>query len=429
MQSSILPQDQVFWYLNAHDSKPLTQNLSTDVVIVGGGMAGLSAAQRFAQKGLSVVLVEKNYCGSGASGKSSGFITPDSELSLRHLMHLYGQKQAKELWDFVDSGVTFIKNNIETFDISCDYQVQDSLVVATSKSAFDDYTHKEYASRSACGYASTLYTPEQLPTVLGSTAYHGGIAYSGTFGINAYQYCQGMKKVLQNRGVQIYEETPALQIAQNVVKTPQATITAKYIIVCADRFIPFLGRLKQQIYHAQTFLMISSPLSNEQIKTIFPQNKYMVWDTDLLYQYYRVTGDNRLMLGGANLRYTFAKEEKHNNQRIIDKFKKYYAEKIPECPVTFEYIWPGLVGISKDLLPLAGRDATDSSIYYISAVAGLPWAAALGSYSAEHIINNETKFDHYFSPYRSVTLGPISQAILGTRLTFALSNLMQLRSL
>jgi len=87
-----MPQDQVFWYLNGGVTgvTPLMHDIACDVVVVGGGMAGLTAAQAFCAKGLSVVLIEKNYCGAGASGKSSGFITPDSELSLFELARIFG---------------------------------------------------------------------------------------------------------------------------------------------------------------------------------------------------------------------------------------------------------------------------------------------------------------------------------------------------
>jgi gamma-glutamylputrescine oxidase len=90
--------DTVFWYLNKPTITPLRQSLETDVVVVGGGMAGLTAAQAFAEKGARVVLLEKNFCGAGASGKSSGFITPNSELSLNDLATIYGLEVAHKLW-------------------------------------------------------------------------------------------------------------------------------------------------------------------------------------------------------------------------------------------------------------------------------------------------------------------------------------------
>ena len=56
----------------------------------------------------------------------------------------------------------------------------------------------------------------------------------------------------------------------------------------------------------QTFLGISQPLKPDQIKQIFPANPMMVWDTDLVYNYFRLTGDNRLLIGGGDVLYTYA---------------------------------------------------------------------------------------------------------------------------
>lgn len=426
--SSILPQDQVFWYLDTASIEPLRQDITTDVVVVGGGMAGLTAAQSFQEKGLDVVVLEKNYCGSGATGKSSGFITPDSELPLHAFERLYGGEQARQLWEFVTSGVAKIQDNIRTYNLACDYQEQDTLVVASTPGAFTSTICKEYDVRSRLGYESSLYSASELPSVLGSSAYHGGISYGGTFGMSAYRYCSGMKDVLRKKGVRIYEESPVFTIGEHEVVTPSAKVAAKYIIVCTDHLTPALGRLAGDVYHAQTFLMMSSPLSDAQITALFPHKKYMMWDTNLIYNYLRITGDNRLMLGGANLLYTYARQEKHNSGFLSQQLQNYCAKKFPDQTVTFEYMWPGLIGISKDLMPLAGRDTYQPHVYYIAAAAGLPWAAALGMYSAASIVDKETRFDHYFSPYRTFTIGPLLQTLLGTRLSFALSNFLRVGS-
>ncbi|MFA6066700.1 MAG: FAD-binding oxidoreductase [Candidatus Babeliaceae bacterium] len=427
--SSSLPQDQVFWYLNERNIQRLDRDIVTDVVVVGGGMAGLSAAQSFHKKGLKVALLEKNYCGSGASGKSSGFITPDSELPLRSLIDSYGAIEAKKIWELITSGVTLIKNNITEYNLDCDYQVQDTLVVANTQRAFVSALTAEHNARQQLQYASTLYTQDQLHTVIGSHGYMGAVTYADTFSIQGYRYCYGMKQVLQKNGVHIYEETPTIDIQDHIVKTPYATVRAEHIIVCTDHFTASLETFKNLIYHAQTFLTLSAPLSPEQIKKIFPERHFLVWDTDMVYHYYRLTSDNRLLLGGASLLYTYAQHEKHNNAYVMRKLSRYFNEKFASVDITFEYIWPGLIGISKDLFPVAGRDATMASVYYIAAAAGLPWATALGMYSAENIINNNNSFDHLLSPYRSFTLGPITQNILGTRLTFALSNFLTVGSL
>lgn len=424
-----LPQDQVFWYINRADIKPLTKDIITDVVVIGGGMAGLTAAHSFHKRGLKVVLLEKNYCGSGATGKSSGFITPDSELSLSDLVRIYGEAEGKKLWQFVESGVNTIRSTIEDYTIACDYQKQDTLVVASTKGAFNSSITKEHATRQQVGYESSLYTESELPTILGSCSYKGGISYGGTFGIHGYRYCSGLKTVLQELGVQIYEETPALAIQDHFVKTPLATVKAEHIIVCIDRFAHALENLYDKLYHVQTFLMLSAPLTQAQVKTIFPRDPYLIWDTDLIYHYFRLTGDNRIMVGGSDLFYSYASKETHNNTRMVQKLTNYFTKKFPQSDVQFEYIWPGLIGLSKDIFPLCGPDKTMPSVYYAVAAAGLPWAAALGTYSSEAILDKRNDLDIYLSPYRSFKLGRLTQRILGTKLTFALSNFLSVNTL
>jgi gamma-glutamylputrescine oxidase len=91
-------------------------------------------------------------------------------------------------------------------------------------------------------------------------------------------------------------------------------------------------------------------------------------------------------------------------------------------------MWPGLIGVSKDILPLAGRDQKDPSLYYVGACAGLPWAAALGRYAADALIDGRSEHDDTFSPYRSFKFGGALQTVLGNRLTFALSHVTTLNS-
>jgi gamma-glutamylputrescine oxidase len=426
----LYPQDQVFWYLNnPAEITPLTQDISTDILIVGGGMAGLTAAQAFQAQGRSVVLIEKNYCGAGASGKSSGFITPDSELSLFELEQMFGTETGNKIWKLIGVGVDVIRNNINTHKIECDYQEQDTLVLANTARAFKNDIEKEYKKRQESGYPSILYDRHHVRSVIGSEDYMGGISYGGTFGIHGYKYCLGMKQALQTWGVKIYEETPAITIQEKKVVTPHGTISADRIIVCTDRFEPAASTLWDKIYHVQTFLMMSSPLSDAQVAQIFPEKRYMVWDTDMVYQYFRLTGDNRLMLGGSDVFYTYAQSESHNNTHVAKKLINYCRKKFPSIAIEFEYIWPGLIGISKDVFPVAGFDEKMPSVYYIAGACGLPFAAALATHCADRIINNNTEFDAQLSPYRSFTLGSGIQRILGTRLTFALSNFLAVGSL
>lgn len=424
--SPLMPLDSVFWYLPDKPVKQLRGHARADVVIIGGGMAGLSAAQAFRKKGCSVIVLEKSFCGAGASGKSSGFITPDSEFSLGSFVERYGPGKARLLWEFVISGVDTIKSTIEQYEISCDYAVQDTLVVASTARDFTRLLVPEYESRMKLGYDSLLYP--DLTTILGSEGYHGGISYGNTFGINGYRYLQALKGHLEEQSVLIYEETPAISLEKQRVGTPYGEVRAQYVVLCMDRFTPDLGALKSEVYHVQTFLIASGKLTDRERSSIFPQRPYMVWDTDLLYQYYRITGDNRLLLGGATLTETYALKAHHESGALFAKLSSYWAAKFPQVTPQFQYMWPGLIGVSKDIMPLAGPDLHDTTRYYVAGAAGLPWAAALGAYSADVLLEGRSDLDDYFTPYRHFTFGPKIQRVLGTRLAFALSHLTSLKS-
>jgi len=98
----VTPFPRVYWYGQrprpTRALPPLTNDTKTEVVVVGGGVAGLACAQALNEQGRKVVLLEKESCGSGASGRSSGFITPDSEMELSDLVRNRGAERAKRLW-------------------------------------------------------------------------------------------------------------------------------------------------------------------------------------------------------------------------------------------------------------------------------------------------------------------------------------------
>jgi len=424
MKNRLNVKDQVFWYLQDGKAMPCAQDMQVDVVIVGGGMAGLSAAQAWHERGKKVVLLEQFHCGSGATGKSSGFVTPNAELSLTDFSDRYSPDAAFSIWNFISAGVENIRSNILQHEFECDYKPQDTLIVANSMKDMK-ILEIEHRNLEKIGYKTKLYDKKSIQSQVNSQGYVGGVKYENTFGMNGYHYCQQMKLHLESLGVLIFEETPVTAIEDHVVITDHAKITADYIVVCTDKFMPELGLLKQDVYHAQTFVMASQQLSDEQVKNMFPDTSLMVWDTDMIYKYFRMTGDNRLLLGGGDLISTYASKPTHDYAPIVKKLTNYMLKNFPSMDVKFEYVWPGLMGISKDIGPIAGPDKDKPYMYYIAAATGLPIAAALGRYSADSLIDGNKEFDDYFSPYRKFPISGIAQSILGKKLSFAFSNLIK----
>lgn len=420
-----LLKNQVFWYtLKQPNINKTCKPTETEFVIIGGGIAGLSAALRLKNLGIkNIVIIEKDFCGAGASGKSSGFVSPDSELQLNNFITRFGNQKANNLWEFSANGVNLIKENIEKYSINCDYQIQDTLFIANSKHAVK-IIDKEHNAREKFGYKNTLYSHDALSTILGSQKYYNAIRSYDTFGISAYLYCLALKEVLLNLGVQIYENTKALSICKSGVNTEIGFIKADQIIVCTDRFIQAFDILTSKIYQAQTFLLVSKPLTDKTINKIFPDSPLMVSDSDLVFNYYRIIKDNRLLIGGGSMIDTYSPYMHCNATRLYYKISHYFKNKFPNINIDFEYLWPGMLGVSKDLVPIACQDELLDNVHYISAATGLSWATSLGNYIAEKIINKRSDFDYYFTPKRKFPTPDILNKIIGKPAAFGLSNLI-----
>ena len=418
--------ESVYWYKQKTPQRdPLRGTATSDVVVVGGGMAGLTCAQVLAARGLDVIVLERNFCGAGASGKSSGFITPDSELSLSDLVEKFGDVRGASLWEFAKSGLERIRGTIVAHAFDCDYQAQDSLLVARTARAYRNVIEREHQVHTSLGYATTLYDRASIQTVVGSPRYYGGIRYGGTFGINSFDYCRALRDALERQGVRIFESTPAIRLAREGVETPHGAVAATSIAVFTDGYLPELGLAAPAVHRVQATLSISQPLSDAQIRSIFPENDLMVWDTDLIYQYFRITGERRLLIGAGDVCSLYFQRADSSYRRIRRKQRRYLARHLPSLRLAFEHTWSGLIGVSKDFAPVVGRHDALRNVYFAGAAAGLPWAAALGEYVAGKITDGRDELDELFSPERSFSVGPRLQRVVGKAAGFALSHAIE----
>lgn len=143
---------------------------------MGAGAAGLAAALHLMEKGVDVVVLERNICGGSSTGKSAGFLTPDSELDLSQLVRRFGAEGARDLWEVATKGVEIMTSVVKRYEIPCDLVEQDSLFVGNDRSGWKE-VQQEAEARRLLGYPQILYTAEELPSVLGSKGYSGAIRY------------------------------------------------------------------------------------------------------------------------------------------------------------------------------------------------------------------------------------------------------------
>lgn len=424
--------NQNWWFttlmVNEHKNcPPLTRSINCDVAIVGGGFAGTSAAVEFLRKGHKVVLIEKNILGGSSSGRSAGFLTPDSELELHQLVRRYGTKAAAEIWEAPLRGIQRIVGGIQKYDLQCGLLKQDSLFLGLGKGG-KEAVQSELECRQEVGFTDQrTYDEQQLKGILGAEGYTAGIRYGGTYGVNPLACLQGFKNLLIDDGMQIFESTSMERLEDHTIHTHAGSVTADQIIIAVDKLENSISPLADEVFHAQTFLSVSEPLTDRELKALFPSGEQMqCWDSKLVYTYFRLTADNRLLLGGGTPITTFLKDA-FNNPRVIKRIIREFKEHFPELKnLSFIQFWPGQIDTTRDLLPTIARPPEHPYVRFLLGAVGIPWAVFTGSFAARNILGDAdedyAKYFNYFSNKRYFFLPSSLGKVIGKPMLFSLTN-------
>ena len=385
----------------------------------------MAAAARFIGTGKKVVLLERNICGGSSTGKSAGFLTPDSELELSQLVRRFGTQGAKDLWEAPVRGVNLMLSLIKSGRIDCDLQRQDSLFLGKGKSGLKD-VREEAKARIALGYESEVYEGDSVRSVIGSPGYSAAVRYKDTYGVDGLRYAQGLKGMLLDNGIDIYESSEVVDLSGHTARTHMGSVTADQVIFCADKLRPELSNYSWNVYHEQTFLSITEPLSQTDLRSLFPDEPFQCWDSDLIYSYYRLTGTKRLLLGGGSLFTTYAKNDT-TTPRVIDHVIGGFRRMFPALTgVKFIQYWMGRIDMTRDLLPTVLKEPQAPWVHHVLGCVGLPWATFCGDFAARQVLaereTGDEKYYQYFNVGRGFMVPLWLEKLLGKRITFPLNN-------
>lgn len=407
---------------------PLKGDIRTDCLVIGGGITGLHAALRLTESEKEVVLLEKNRCGESSSGQSAGFLTPESEEDFQELIRRYGKENAKTIYDIPRTGVNLVVQNIKHHKFDCDFRKQDTLYFSNKRS-HNDTIEEEAEVRRENDLPYELLDKNELKKFHPGKDYLRGLKYSGSYGINSFAYCKEMKGLLLKKGVKIFEDSEVNAIRGNTAKTHLGSVTAENILVCIDKMkTEFHEDFSKKYYHIQTYVSVSEPLSDEEMKMIFPRDELMCWDTRWDYIHYRPVMGNRILVGGSSP-WTAYSPYKKESPGVIFSFIRKLKRAFPAIgDVEFNYYWSGMLDVTKDLVPIVDYDKDNKSIQYAMGCAGLNWAAYCGDYMARRIIepNTTEDFGEFLGADREFWVPDSLQRILGKRISFFINHVYEL---
>lgn len=378
-----------YWWATAPElpgyaDKPLPQH--ADVVVIGSGYTGLSAARRLALRGVSVVVLEKESIGWGASSRNGGQVLTGLAVGPDTLIKLAGLERAKELHAASLRGLDFIEELIRSEQIDCDFERVGHIEAACKPAHFKYFQHAQDVLARHFNHPVRVLERSAQREELGTAYYHGLLIDERSAGVHPAKYVRGLARAAERAGAQLHERTPALAVERGAnnwrVFTPRGPIGAQEILIATNGYTDAVAPdLRKRIIPVGSYIIATAPLPAEVAATLLPRRR-MVYDSKNFLAYFRLSQDKRLLFGG---RAEYKVSSPQTTRRSVGILRRSMIEIFPELADTpIEYSWSGNVCFTFDRLPRLGRL---NGVHYALAYAGhgVSLATYLGAQAADLI--------------------------------------------
>lgn len=279
----------------------LEGSVECDVCVVGGGFAGLNTALGLVERGRAdVVLLEARHVGYGASGRNGGFVFGGYSRGEARLIEDLGPDVAREVYGWTTDAVRRIRSRIDHYGIGCD--VVDGGVIWANWFA-DPKPLRARQSLLAGRYGAdwVWLDRDEMRRRIRSDRYADGLYEAAAFHFHPLRYARGIAGVLEDAGVRIHEETPAVGLQRDGagwrVTTSAGEVRARTVVLACGGY---LARLRRRVDDAvlpiATYVMVTEPLGERMHDVL--RTSAAVYDTRFAFDYYRPLPDSRLLWGG-----------------------------------------------------------------------------------------------------------------------------------
>ena len=371
-------------------------DMEVDILIIGGGISGVSTAFNLNNSKKSVCLIDKSYIGLGVTSCSTGKLTFLQSDMLYKIEKAHGFKMAKKYYEATKMAIDFVRNTVKEYNIDCDLETVPSYLYVTNESELSIF-NKTMTFLSKVGEKYKVCNNINFPFNIKRC-----IEIPNTAIFNPVKYVRGLMNICTN--VKFLENTLAIDIVKGdkgyIVKTSKNTIKAKKVIVTTHYpffitpgLVPFkthiersyISAFKNNVYKNTSGINIKKPIFS--IRSY--KNEYVLYSSCSHKMSNHIDYENRY------------------NELINDTKNKFQSD--------IDYIWMTHDITTNDILPLIGKVNSDSKDL-LMATGFNKWGMTNGTISgmllSDIVLNKKNKYEKLFSPSRGISITKITNFII-----------------
>ena len=376
-----------------------------DTVIVGGGLAGLTTALQLARAGQSVIVLEAESVGFGASGRNGGFVGAGYATGSDEIARIAGKEAARKLHMMSIEGMDFVRDTIRELAIDDARPIPGIMSVlryddAADLKAYADGLRRDY------GYELEFMERDRVRSVLKSERYFQALRDGRAFHMHPLNYLRAVAREIERLGGRIFEGSPARSVdldgAQKRVATAGGEVFARHVVFTTGGYTgALLGALKRAFLPIATYVMVSEEAPDMIASAIATSDA--IGDNRRAGDYYRVIDGGKRLLWGGRITTRAASTE-----ALVKELRAEMVGTYPQLAgLKTELAWSGLMSYARHLMPQIGK--MRDGVWYCTAFGGhgLNTTAIGGKVIAEGILG-ETERYKLFEPFGLVWAGGLA---------------------
>ncbi|QFT96439.1 Gamma-glutamylputrescine oxidoreductase [Roseovarius sp. THAF8] len=326
-----------------------------DVLVIGAGYTGLSAAIAAHDSGARVVVAEAGVPGEGASSRNGGMVGAHPRLSWDKMAAAFGADVADDLLAEAAPALDWAKTFIEHEKIQCDFEVTGRVQLAYTRSQFDGQKRLADKVREKSRVEVELVERSDLGREIDTGLYHGGLLFPQHGALHPAKYHRGMLEAVRRRGVPVVSharvEAMTREGTRLVAQTAKGPIRSEKVVLATNGYTtrPFQWHLRR-VFPLPSFIIATEELPENLIGHLAPGRRMMV-ETRARHSYFRISPDGKRVLFGGR-----AAMRDVPLHIAAQRQRQTMVEVWPElAEAKLSHVWSGYTGFSFAQMPHVGQ--------------------------------------------------------------------------